>query len=913
MPIVLRPYQNDAVDDILYGWYQLNHKDMCAVLPTGAGKCLGVDTPVMMHDGAIKMVQDVVPGDLLMGPDSNPRYVMSTCKGQEMLYRVTPVKGSSYVVNESHILSLKMTGNKCNTYDSLGRCHKAGDTVNINVRDYLASSKTFKHCAKGWRTPIRFTGETADPYLPPYLLGLWIGDGTKRTASITTADVEIKNYLYQYAVETGQNIRPDNLNTGAATTYHFSAWYRKQDSLNSSLRDLGVLGVSKHIPFGYKTANDEQRLELLAGLLDSDGHYDGKSYDVVFKQEQLAEDLAFVARSLGLAAYVKECQKTCTNTGAVGTYHRISISGDFSRIPSRLKRNDFKPRKQVKSVLMTGIKVEPIGVGDYYGFEITGDRLFVLGDFTVTHNTVILSHIVSEFARNGKRVIVKAHRQELVGQISCALARMGIVHTFVAAASTIRFITNLHVMEFGRSFYSTTAGVCVASAQTLIRRDVANWASGVDLQIDDECHHVLRDNLWGKCHAKFPNAYGLGVTATPARADGKGLGRHADGVYDHMVLGPTMRELISMGNLCDYKIFVPPTDLVLSDSMVSKTTGEYQKEKLNVAVEKSSIVGDVVKNYLRICPGKLGITFTTSVEKSGEIAASFTAAGVPAVSLSAQNTDVERADAIRDFSNGKIRQLVNVGLFDEGFDVPGLEVVCDAQPTKSLPKFHQKFGRGLRTKQGKTHAIYIDFAQNIKYTTSDGRDIGNHWLPDTPQVWSLDRRESRGKSETDPNEVKLTRCTGELCFQPYPAHLPACPWCGHVPAKSARSGPEFVEGDLFELPADMLAQMRGEISRIDMDAAAAADAHHMPNGMARAGFMKNHRLRAEAQVALRAHISQWSGVMRNCVGFDDRSIYKAFYKQYGVDVLKAQTLGRPEAEALTARIAEILELNGISV
>lgn len=655
-----------------------------------------------------------------------------------------------------------------------------------------------------------------------------------------------------------------------------------------------------------------------------------------------------------------------------------------------------------------------------------------------------LAHIVAEFSKSGKRVIVKAHRQELVGQLSCALATMGIVHTFVAAASTIRYITNLHVEKFGRSFYSTTASVCVASAQTLVRRDVANWASGVSLQIDDECfvagtlidgvpietikvgdyvtafnestggfkkqrvmrlfknpapkvlyeitggmfhpikctgghpfwtkrgwvnaadlttndnvmvwghwqelfniislsnahavdgyvynievehdhtyiangvvvhncHHVLRDNLWGKCHAKFPNAYGLGVTATPARADGKGLGRHADGVYDHMVLGPTMRELINMGNLCDYKIFVPPTDLDLSGVKTSQSTGEYQKDSLNVAVEKSHIVGDVIENYMRICPGKLGITFTTSVEKSVEIASNFTAAGIPAGSLSAKNTDAERSDAIRDFSNGKIRQLVNVGLFDEGFDVPGLEVVCDAQPTKSLPKFHQKFGRGLRTKEGKTHALYIDFAQNIRYSLPDGRNVGNHYLPDTPQSWSLDRRESRGKTEVDPNEEKMTRCTGVGCFQVYPAHLPACIWCGHVPLKSVRTGPEYTDGDLFELPADMLAQMRGEIDRIDMDPAAAADAYHMPNGMARAGFMKNHRLRAEAQVSLRAHISQWSGVMRNCVGFDDRSIYKAFYKQYGVDVLKAQTLGRPEAEALTARIAEILEINGISV
>lgn len=180
----LRYYQEDLLAEIENQW-ALGRKGVMAMSPTGSGKCLGRDTPVLMFDGTVKMVQDVVVGDQLMGPDSSPRNVLSTTTGSEMLYRVTPVKGDPYVVNESHILSLKPTRRRnnprhpCDHYDP-------NSVVNVSVREYITKSDTWRHVHKGWRTAVNFPTRVFDPVLPPYMLGLWLGDGDSHTPTVTS-------------------------------------------------------------------------------------------------------------------------------------------------------------------------------------------------------------------------------------------------------------------------------------------------------------------------------------------------------------------------------------------------------------------------------------------------------------------------------------------------------------------------------------------------------------------------------------------------------------------------------------------------------------------------------------------------------------------------------------------------------
>lgn len=374
--------------------------------PTAFGKCLGRGTPVLLYDGTIKKAEEVEKGDLLMGPDSLPRRVVSTCMGVENMYRISPTKGDPYIVNESHVLSLKLTKSK--------KTDKV-ELVNISVRDYLNKSKWFKHRAKGWRTGVDFSGVPAHMDMPPYILGIWLGDGASKLPAVTTKDEEIEGELRRYAATLDLEVRPDETG-GRCPTYHITS-RRKEKGSNRMINALKEIGVwnNKHIPHSYKTASRENRLELLAGLLDSDGSRVSECYEFVSKLEVLADDVCFLARSLGLAASKKETTKMCTNTGVSGKYYRVNISGPCSIIPCRVERKKAPSRNRRKDHLVVGIKVEPIGVDEYFGFEIEGpDRLFLLGDFTVTHNTVMFSWLVSHL---GLRTILLAQevRHLMVG------------------------------------------------------------------------------------------------------------------------------------------------------------------------------------------------------------------------------------------------------------------------------------------------------------------------------------------------------------------------------------------------------------------------------------------------------------------------------------------------------------------
>jgi len=499
-------------------------------------------------------------------------------------------------------------------------------------------------------------------------------------------------------------------------------------------------------------------------------------------------------------------------------------------------------------------------------------------------------------AEHSGACVAIVHRQELVGQISLTLARYGVRHRIIGPQKVVRFIVQLHMETLGRSYYDPNAQCAVAGVDTLIRRakDLVRWLPQVGLWVMDEAHHVLRENKWGRAVAMFPNAKGLGVTANTIRADGKGLGRHADGVFDALVVGPSMRELIDAGYLTDYRIFAPPSDLDVSTVAVSRVTGDYNPNQLKVQVKKSHIIGDVVTHYKRLAPGKLGITFATDVEIATDIAAQYNAAGVPAAVVSAKTPDKERMGIQRRFARRELLQMVNVDLFGEGYDVPALEVVSMARPTESYNLFCQQFGRSLRVMEGKTEAIIIDHVGNTL----------RHGLPDAAPQWTLDRRERRTRA-SNPDLIPTKVCVE--CMSLYESVYRQCPWCGHIPVPAVRSGPEFVDGDLLELDAATLAAMRGDVAAIDRPD------RDVRSGLERAGqpavvamsAAKQHRLRQEAQVELRDAIALWGGKQR-AAGRPDSESYRRFYFKYDIDVLSAQALGRPDAEALCARIKEDL-------
>lgn len=481
-----------------------------------------------------------------------------------------------------------------------------------------------------------------------------------------------------------------------------------------------------------------------------------------------------------------------------------------------------------------------------------------------------------------------AHRQELVLQISESLASFGIYHNIIAPVGVVRFCAQRHARRFGRSYYDPNATAAVAGVQTLLRRtdSLKQFLSRVRLWDIDEAHHCLPDNQWGKATQLFPHAIGLGVTATPLRADRKGL----DGTFDTMIVGPTMRDLINDGHLSEYRIFCPPESIDTAAIRISQSTGEYIRKDLVKENERSTIVGDVVKHYLKLAPGKRGLTFTVDVKSAEDVAAAYNSAGVPAAVVTGETPDQIRTNLLDRLATGEIKQLVNVDLFGEGMDCPALEVVSMARPTQSYGLYVQQFGRVLRTLEGKTHGLVIDHVGNVI----------RHGLPDAPREWSLAAPEGRRKGATDPDVIGLTACTE--CFRAYERHRTECPYCGARPVPSERSKPEHVDGDLIELDPTMLMQMRGEIDRID-------GAPLIPGNVSdiTALAIRNKWVaRQDAQRALRDTIATWAGMWKYGHGEDDREIQKRFYLTFGTDVMTAQTLGVAEATALTEKLRKVL-------
>lgn len=541
----------------------------------------------------------------------------------------------------------------------------------------------------------------------------------------------------------------------------------------------------------------------------------------------------------------------------------------------------------------------------------SGARNTLLVEPTGGGKTVILSKIVKDHPGASCSI---AHRQELVGQMAMALARNGVRHRIIGPDEVVRRISHAQKTELGQSFYDSSAMCAVAGVDTLKRRasQLTRWLPQVTMWVQDEAHHLLRSNKWGDAADLFPNAKGLGVTATPIRADGKGLGRHADGLFDDMYVGPSMRELINMGYLTDYRIFAPPSDLDL-DGVKVTGTGEFSPTQLKQRVQKSHIVGDVVKHYLRLARGKLGVTFVDSIETAGNIAKEYRAAGVPAEVVTGETPDNVRAEILARFKRREILQLVNVDLFGEGFDLPAIEVVSMARPTQSYSLYAQQFGRALRLMLPDILAgawdTYTDeqrrqhIAESPKPCAIIIDHVGNfmrHGRPDSPKEWSLDRREKRSKKKRDPDDLPMKSCTS--CTGAYESFRLSCPYCGHIPIPTVRSSPEFVDGDLVELDPDTLGAMQADIAKID----GAPRVPQNTSNVAAMSIRKNHANRQEAQAHLRDSMAWWAGV-HVALGYSQRESHKIFYQRFNVDVLSAQALGKPDAEALYRKVWDDIE------
>lgn len=404
--------------------------------------------------------------------------------------------------------------------------------------------------------------------------------------------------------------------------------------------------------------------------------------------------------------------------------------------------------------------------------------------------TFVFSYVADGATRLGNRVLILVHRRELLLQASLSLARIGLRHSLIAQDKQIREAISTHVEELSAPFVDLAAPVAIASVDTLIRR--LNTVRPPKLIICDEAHHLTRGNKWGRVVSHFQESVLLGVTATPVRSDGKGLGAQAGGFFDDLICGPSMRDLIDMGYLLPPIVYAPPTVIDLAG--VRTSGGDYVASDLATRVDKPTITGDAVAHYRKICPYSPAIAFCVSISHAEHVAAQFRASGFDFRVIHGGMHDIERRSLIRALARGQIHGLTSCDIISEGTDIPVVGCGILLRPTKSEGLYLQQVGRVLRPSPGQERAYILDHVGNCLV----------HGLPDADREWTLEgrRKRTKGAGTAEPRERIMQ------CPKCYAAHSPSprCPQCGHE-YDNAR-GVEQQDGELMEVTGAVAEALR---------------------------------------------------------------------------------------------------------
>ena len=370
---------------------------------------------------------------------------------------------------------------------------------------------------------------------------------------------------------------------------------------------------------------------------------------------------------------------------------------------------------------------------------VQGARRVILFLPTGAGKTVIASHVVEGAVSKGNRVLFLAHRRELIFQSSEKLANLGVSHGII----------------MGSHPTSPSASVQVASVQTAVRRNLGNF----QVVIVDECHHARSDS-YQEILNRYPQSAILGLSATPYRLDGKGLGK----IFQEIVPGLGTRDLINAGHLVPFRVFAPPT----IDMRGAKIRGgDFAREEMSRCMG-TKIYGDILRHWQNHGRGLPTVLFAASVQQSEELVAEFRGAGVAAAHIDASTLPAKRDEALKALASGNLELLSNVGILTEGWDCPPAACGIMARPTASLCLHVQMVGRMLRTFQGKTGAIILDHA---------GNHLRHGFVTDDREI-DLDGLKKRSKKDGEVKVPSVRICPS--CYACMPGATLVCPQCGHV-------------------------------------------------------------------------------------------------------------------------------------
>ena len=382
---------------------------------------------ILLSNGMVKNTKDITLNEYIMNTSGKPNKVTKIIKNKTNLYSVTQTKGDNYIVPGNHILILKASNVesvarskniyqvnwleidglkskkfKISDYNSDNEAYeiakeflykevplkvnyvKYKDIVEMSLDNFIKMPKSYHRRYNGFCVGLNFDNKIKLP-IDPYALGQWIGDGTSSNSGITTADKEIVEYFTEYANTLGLEFKEHR-------KYHYSLTTgvifgpKGSNKFLTFLQEFNLIN-NKHIPDIYKFSSRENRLKLLAGLIDSDGSNSGTNYDFIFKSEKITDDTIYLARSLGYRANKKNCKKTCTNAlngPKEGSYFRFSICGNsFYEIPVLLHRKKINKKKNLDATIV-GISINEIGIHNYYSIETEEQNSqILLQDYTV--------------------------------------------------------------------------------------------------------------------------------------------------------------------------------------------------------------------------------------------------------------------------------------------------------------------------------------------------------------------------------------------------------------------------------------------------------------------------------------------------------------------------------------------------
>lgn len=356
-----------------------------------------------------------------------------------------------------------------------------------------------------------------------------------------------------------------------------------------------------------------------------------------------------------------------------------------------------------------------------------GHKQVLLQSPTGSGKTVTFCHLVSCAIAKKKKVLILAHRQELIAQTQKTFLSFGINAGLILAGHAENLMLSVQI----------------ASVQTLCRR-LDRLLPEFDLIVIDEAHHFTGQNSYSLILNRFPNAKVLGVTATPCRLDGKGLGD----LFEILVHGEQISALIEKGHLVK-PVYASTKGIDLSS--IATTAGDYNKAQLIEAVQDSQINGELVFHWQKFANGKQTIVFAVNCDHSKEIVQRYLQAGIPAAHVDGESSAAYRQEQITKFANKEVQILSNVGIFTEGFDLPSIECVQLARPTKSLSLYFQMVGRALRPSKGKEFAIILDHV-NAYYQHGSVADRYVWDLEKTPPKKSADEiLEKKPHADKKPN------------------------------------------------------------------------------------------------------------------------------------------------------------------